>query len=127
MSDERSAIERLYAASATALKARDIVALSSFYTDDAIQFPPASPPLEGWEAIRASLENELASVALDVAVDVSEVVIAGEWAFARGRYRIAVLDEAGGEGEVTEGSWLDVLKRQGGRWRIARSAWSQYA
>jgi uncharacterized protein (TIGR02246 family) len=53
MVDERTAIKRLYAANVAALNAKDIRALAAFYTHDAIQLPPDSPPLSGWKAIRS--------------------------------------------------------------------------
>lgn len=88
---------------------------------------PSRRPLNGWEAIRSSLENELNEITIDAGVEVVEVVIAGSWAYARGHYRISTLPQAGGRGAVTTGSWLDILKRQAdGSWRIARSAWSNH-
>ncbi|MFQ5737883.1 MAG: YybH family protein [Acidobacteriota bacterium] len=127
MVDEQTAIKRLYAANVAALKAKDVTALAAFYTDDAIQLPPSGPPLNGWEAIRSSLENELNGITIDANVEVVEVVIAGSWAYASGRYRTTIIPQAGGRGTVTTGSWLDILKRQAdGSWTIARSAWSNH-
>ncbi|MGD2069685.1 MAG: SgcJ/EcaC family oxidoreductase [Gemmatimonadota bacterium] len=127
MDDAQTAIRRLYAASVTALNAGDLPALSAFYTDDAIQLPPDRPPVVGWEAIRSSLERELREVTVEAVVDVREVSVAGGLAYALGRHRIRVTSRGGGPGEVTEGSWLDVLRRgEDDSWRIARSAWSDH-
>jgi uncharacterized protein (TIGR02246 family) len=127
MPEEKTAIERLYAASVAALNARDIPALAAFYTDDAIQLPPDRPPLVGWKAIRSSLENELSGITIEAGVQIVEVVIAGSWAYARGQHRTSVIPQAGGRPMVTTGSWLDILNRQADRsWRIARSAWSNH-
>ncbi|RMF69689.1 MAG: SgcJ/EcaC family oxidoreductase [Calditrichaeota bacterium] len=127
MLDEKTAIENLYAENVAALIAGDVAALARFYTHDAIQFPPGAPPLVGWDAIRSSLEHELDGIALDATVEIVEVVIAGDWAYARGHYHTAVIPQAGGRRTVTTGSWLDILKRQAdGSWKISRSAWSSY-
>ncbi|MFQ5675516.1 MAG: YybH family protein, partial [bacterium] len=80
MADEQTAIRRLYAANIAALNAGDITALAAFYTPDAIQLPPSGPPLNGWEAIRSSLENELNGITIDASVEGLEVVTAGNWA-----------------------------------------------
>jgi ketosteroid isomerase-like protein len=51
MSDEQTIIRRLYADSAAALSGGDISALAVYYTQDAIQLPPNTPALVGWQAI----------------------------------------------------------------------------
>ncbi len=127
MVDDQVQIERLYAANVAALEAGDVSVLAAFYAEDAIQLPPGGPPLEGWEAIRASLERELAGIEIAAGVEVLEVVVAGDWAFARGQYRTSVRPASGGRATEATGSWLDILQRQAdGTWRIARSAWSSH-
>ena len=127
MADDQALIRQVYATSVTALNAGDIAALEACYTQDAIQLPPNGPPLEGWPAIRSSLENELKGLAIEARVDVVEVVIAGVWAYARGDYTITAGPRGAVRRSVTSGSWLDILRREAdGSWRIARSTWSDY-
>ena len=120
-----AAIRKFYADNAAALSAEDISALERFYEGDAIQLPPDSPALKGWEAIRLSLQHEFKGVKLKAALDVIEVASAESWAFARGCYRMAVIQEEGGQRTEAVGNWLDILRRQpDGSWKIARSTWS---
>ena len=120
-----AAIRKFYADNAAALSAEDISALERFYEGDVIQLPPDSPALKGWEAIRLSLQNEFKGVKLEAALDVIEVASAESWAFARGCYRIAVIQGEGGQRTEAVGNWLDILRRQpDGSWKIARSTWS---
>lgn len=125
MTQARSDIERLYETSVAALNAKDLPGLADVFTGDAIQLPPKGPPLEGWEAIRSSLEDELRGLRLIANLEIVEAVSAGDWAFARGRYRNQVFTEESGVPTVITGNWLDILRRRsGGSWRIARSTWT---
>ncbi|HUA38065.1 MAG TPA: SgcJ/EcaC family oxidoreductase [Candidatus Sulfopaludibacter sp.] len=125
LADDLAAVRKLFADNAAALSAGDTSALARFYTADAIQFPPNSPALIGWEAIRSKLESELKGIKVAATVKVTEVVIAGDWTFARGTYRMVTTPQGGGEQTVAAGNWLDVLKRQPDRsWKIARSTWT---
>jgi uncharacterized protein (TIGR02246 family) len=127
MIDESERIKGIYSASAAALAAGDVDALSMHYLDDAIQFPPDAPPLVGWEKIRGSLENELDGITFDTNTEVIETVIVGECAYVWGRFRGIVSQQPGVHRTMTSGSFLDVLRRQtDGSWRIARSAWSNH-
>ncbi|MGH7992962.1 MAG: YybH family protein [Limisphaerales bacterium] len=123
--DKLAAIRKLYADNMAALNSGDLAALARFYEKDAIQFPPNSPALTGWEAIRSGLKNELAGIKVAATIEVAEVVIADDWTFARGTYRMVTTPQGGGEQTVATGNWLDILKRQpDGSWKIARSTWS---
>jgi uncharacterized protein (TIGR02246 family) len=123
--EDLAAIRKLYADNTAALNAEDISALARFYEEGAIQLPPDSPALAGWEAIRSSLQNEFKGVKLDAALDVVEAASAGSWAFARGTYRIVMVPQEGGRRTEATGNWLDILRRQSdGSWKIARSTWS---
>lgn len=123
--DDLAAVRKLFADDAAALSAGDTSALARFYEADAIQFPPNSPALIGWEAIRSKLESELKGIQVAATVKVTEAVVAGDWTFARGTYRMVTTPQGGGEQTVAIGNWLDILRRQpDGSWKIARSTWS---
>lgn len=127
MSDNHKRIKEIYARSTAALAAGDVEALSAYYTDDAVQLPPDAAPLVGWEAIRASLENELVGINFDSTIDVVDTVVVGDCAYTWGQFRATVSAKAGGRRTVTAGSFLDVFSRQSnGTWKIARSAWSNH-
>jgi uncharacterized protein (TIGR02246 family) len=127
VADEFERIEGLYAAIAAALAAGDLTALSTNYTDDAVQFPPDGAPLVGWARIRESLEKVLNDITFNSAVELSEIAIFGEFAYAWGSYRGISSSKSSGGIATTSGSFLDVLARQpDGSWRIVRSAWSNH-
>ena len=123
--DDVVAIRKLFAANAAALTAGDLAALAGMYEEDAIELPPNSPALNGWEAIRSTLENGLKGIKVAATIEVVEVSSANSWAFARGTYRTVTTPEGGGPATVAIGNWLDILRRQpDGSWKIARSTWS---
>lgn len=126
LSDE-GRIEELYKTSAKALAEGNLDALSLCYREDAIQIPPDASPLLGWSAIRDSLKDELDGIVFESAVELSEVVVAGNLAYAWGSYQATVVPKTGGDRTMTSGSFLDILARQAdGSWRISRSTWSNH-
>lgn len=123
--DDVAAIRKLYADNAAALSAGDLSAMAKWYESDAIQLPPNSPALIGWDAIGSTLKGELEGITVAATIEVVEVCTADHWAFARGRYRMVTTPQGGGDEEVTIGNWLDILRRQpDNSWKIARSSWS---
>lgn len=125
--EDEKRIEELYKSSAEALAGGNLDALSFYYIEEAIQFPPDAAPIVGWSAIRKSLENELDGITFVSAMEVSEVVVAGDLAHAWGSYQATVAPKTGGDSTMTSGSFLDILARQAdGSWRISRSTWSNH-
>jgi uncharacterized protein (TIGR02246 family) len=123
--DDLTAIRKLFADNAAALNAGDTSTLARLYEEDAIQFPPNSPALSGWEAIRSELESELEGIKVAATFEIAEVIIADNWTFARGTYRMVTTPQSGGGQTVSTGNWLDILRRQpDSSWKIARSTWT---
>jgi len=125
--DDHEQIRQMYLATTRVLRAGDIQTLATYYTDDAIQFPPNRPPLVGWAEISASLENELSGIVFNSTLEVREVVIAGDSGYAWGQFQAVITPMSGQTRSVTSGSFLDVLRRHAdGSWKIARSTWSNH-
>jgi uncharacterized protein (TIGR02246 family) len=125
MANDDIAIRKLYADNAITLSAGDISALSRFYDKEIIQLPPNSPAMVGWESIRSTLHSELKGITVDATIEVVEVSISDDWAFARGTYRTVATPQKGGQQSEAKGNWLDILRRQqDGSWKIARSTWT---
>ena len=123
--NELAVIKMLYAHKAAALTARDTASLTKCYEEDAVQFPPNSAALIGWDEIRAEFESELEGIKVTATIKVAEAVVADHWTFARGTYQLVTVPQGGGEETMVTGNWLDILKRQpDSSWKIARSTWS---
>lgn len=109
-----------------ALTTDDTDAFVALYEEGAVLMPPNAPSITGGEAIRTvtgGLFDE-ATIVLDTVV-YDELVIAGDWAFARDSYEVTSIPKAGGE-EVQESlKSIRIWRRQAdSSWKIARHIWN---
>ena len=106
-------------------KNRDAAGLAALYTEDCIRMPQGGPTTIGRPALEAAYRQEFAEVwqtQFDLVIRTEEVVVAGEYAFARGTDTLT-LDHNGQRLEET-GKWLATYRRQAdGSWLYF---WSTY-
>jgi ketosteroid isomerase-like protein len=107
-----------------AAKARDVEGLLTFHTDDASMLPPNAPIATGKEAIRELWTDIIASPSVGWQTSAVEVSSAGDLAYSRGTYELAVTDPEGNP--ATEiGKWVDVWKKQpDGTWKLVVVIWN---
>jgi ketosteroid isomerase-like protein len=87
--------------------------------------PPNSPANAGREAIRAWSQAFLGAFRAAFALTVAEVQVAGDWAFERGGYDIALTPRAGGPPVQDHGKYMTIYRRPSeGPWRMARDIWN---
>ncbi len=106
-----------------AINSGDLDSWVSLYTDDAVRMPPNSPALVGKDAIRSVMQSSFEKYTFDIKETAEEVIVAGDWAFARGTYTYTITPKAGGEpiGDDS-GKWMAFHKRQpDGSWKIYRN------
>jgi len=118
-------IEEIDRAWIAAFNAGDVDAVVSLYTDDVVVMPPGEPSLRGRDAVRrwmaAFFERHTARQGL---VN-DEVVVAGEWAWMRGHFDLAVTARDGSGERRHRGKHLVIWRRQeDGGWRAARDIWN---
>ena len=119
---DKAAIDKTrnqYMAAWTAGSADRVAAL---YTEDAIVLYPNQGAVVGRAAILAYFKGFYDQFAQESFVlDSDEIRIAGNWAFDRGTYRLAMSPRAGGPRIEDHGKYLVILERQGdGSWKVAR-------
>jgi uncharacterized protein (TIGR02246 family) len=129
MADDRRAIEELHHEDMAASKARDLATLLSLCSDDCVMLPPGEDPIVGKEAIRQSLERDLAQEQdyeiIEYVHSFQEVNVLGEWAFEWGAFSAAADPTGGGPPIRSSGKILRILARQAdGTWKVARSIWN---
>ena len=101
------------------VNAGDLDSWVSLYTDDAVRMPPNNPALVGKDAIRSVMQSSFEKYTFDIKETAEEVIVAGDWAFARGTYTYTVTSKAGGEPIRDSGKWMAFHKRQpDGSWKI---------
>jgi uncharacterized protein (TIGR02246 family) len=121
-----AAIEKLRRQDIAATIARDPVALTEFWTDDAIRLGVGAPPEIGKDTIRASNERQTANKSFKVLSYVPEIkdftFLDGGWAVEWRAYTASYVDLPGGEAKHARGTVLAVFKKlPDGSWKIFRS------
>ena len=120
-----AAIDKLRQQDIAATLARDPVALSDFWTDDAIRLGVGQPAEVGKQAIRASNERHAANKNFKVLSYVPEIkdftFLDGGWAVEWRTFTAAYVDSPGGEAKQIRGTILWVLKKlPDGSWKAFR-------
>jgi ketosteroid isomerase-like protein len=121
-----AAIEKLRQQDITATLSRDPVALTDYWTDDAVRLGAGAPPEIGKETIRASNERQTANKSLKVLSYVPEpkdlTFLDGGWAVEWRTYTGSYVDSPGGEAKQVRGTVLMVLKKlPDGTWKCFRA------
>ena len=123
---DRRAIEALNEHDVRAALRSDLDAIVSQWTDDFVVLPPAGPIVRGRAANVAAAEQGRAQmqayIPVDYVVDIEEVTVAGDYAFAWGTYRGGIRPRAGGEEIRSSGKLMRILRRQqDGSWKMHRT------
>ena len=121
-----AAIEKLRMQDITATIARDPVALTVLWTDDAIRIGVGAPAEIGKAAIRASNERQTANKTFKVLSYVPEVkdftFLDGGWAVEWRTFTASYIDAPGGEAKQMRGTVLGVFKKlPDGSWKAFRA------
>ncbi len=98
----------------------DLAGLTALFTEDCVRMPQAGPATVGRPSLEAAYRRDFAEVwqaQAKVRLDAEEVVISGEYAFARGTDTL-IQNHVGTHVEPT-GKWLFVYRRQAdGAWKF---------
>lgn len=117
-----AAIRRLYQDWIAAGKAGNVEALLGMVTEDALFLAPGAPPMRGREAMEAAYQIAFSRHRIEQGFDEEELVLAGGWAFCRGRESFTATPWDGGPPVTLAGRRaLSILKKgEDGIWRFAR-------
>jgi len=121
-----AAIEKLYQQDIVATVARDPVALTDLWTDDAVRLGSDPPAEVGKQAIRESNERQTANKDLKVLSYVPEtkdLTLFDGWAIGWRHYTASFVASPGGEPTRVRGTVLMVLKKlPDGSWKVFRGS-----
>ena len=116
----KAAIRALNQQWETYFENHDLAGLLSLFTEDCVRMPQAGPASVGRPALELAYRQDFAEVwetKSIVRLNMEEVIIADEYAFARGADTL-VQEQHGRQMEET-GKWLFVYRRQpGGAWKF---------
>lgn len=120
------AVRKLWTNILTAFEERDVAGFMALTCRDAILLPPGGPPLEDPGAILYLMESFFENFRIEVQeATLHEIIIQGEWAWARDSYTNVLHPVSGGEDQVAEGKNIWLFRRQAdGSWKIYRNMWN---
>jgi len=114
----RDLVARWFAAS----KAGDVDTVLSLMTDDVVFLVPGRPPMRKQEfAALSSVPPGVTPPQIDGRSEIQEIVVSGDIAFMWTKLSV-VVTPSGGQPMERAGHTLTVLRREDGRWRLARDA-----
>jgi uncharacterized protein (TIGR02246 family) len=122
-SDER-AIRELVATWMTATKAGDTETVLSLMADDVVFLLAGHPPMMGKAGYAAASQPTAghAPPKFDGTSEIQEIKVLGDWAFMWTKLTVVVTPPGGAPSMMRAGNTLTILKKQHGRWVIARDA-----
>lgn len=101
----------------------DWASWAALLTEDAVQIPPNSPPIEGRQAVRAWAEAFPRIT--EVSMEPSRIEVAGSLAYHRGVYSITVQPDPDLAPLTDTGTYVQVLRRDAFEaWRVAVGIWN---
>lgn len=117
---EKAAIEKLLFSYRDALNASDVEKVLPLYEMGGVFMPANAPSAIGQEQVKAAYEFVFAQIQLNIQFYIDEIVINGDYAFARTTSRGTTLIHANGQTVAEENRELFVLQKSNGQWKIAR-------
>ena len=117
---EKPAIEKLLFSYRDALNASDVNKVLPLYTSDGVFMPSGAPSALGQEQVKAAYQSVFSSIQLTIEFYIDEIVVHGDYAFARTTSKGTNLIHANGQTVPEENRELFVLQKAGGQWKISR-------
>jgi uncharacterized protein (TIGR02246 family) len=119
MQNDEAQIRELVDQWLAATEAGDAAAVLDLMTDDAVFLVPGQAPFGKAEFARAATAQSELRIEGDS--DIEEIQVCGDWAFMRSHLTIR-LTPPDGSTVTRTGRALTVLRREDGRWKLARDA-----
>jgi ketosteroid isomerase-like protein len=112
---------------AQAASGKDVEGIVSFWTDDAVVYPPREAPIVGKEAIRRYVSESLKVPGFSISWQPIQAVVSksGDLGYVTGTNAFTFPD-ALGHLTTAHGRYVTVWRRDaGGRWRCAVDSWNE--
>lgn len=124
MQSDEQEIRQLVATWMAATKAGDIETVLSLMAENVVFLVPGQPPMIGKStfAAAAQAQSDQEPPQFDGTSEIQEVQIFGEWAFMWTQLSVVVTRPGGVPPITRAGHTLSILKKQYGKWVLARDA-----
>ncbi len=123
MGNDEQEIRQLVSTWMAATKAGDVERVLSLMADDALFLVPGQPEMRKADfAAAARAQSSQDAPRFDGSSEIQEIEICGDWAFMRAWLTVVVTPPDGAPSTRRAGHTLTILKKQDGRWVLARDA-----
>lgn len=116
---ERSAIEKLIFSFSDAFNASDVSNVVLAFAYDGVLMPNNGPSAKGHELIKALYESLFKVFTINITYVIDEIVINGDYAYARTNSRVETLIQANGDRITLLNKEIFVIKKDKEQWKIA--------
>ena len=123
---ERAALFKADKAWSEAAVSKDVDKVLSFWTEDAVVYPPGQPAVSGKEALRRYVTEGFAIPGFSIRWETSafEVAASGDMAYGLGT-NVLTIDDAQGKAMTERGRSVTVWRKGAdGRWRCMVDVWN---
>jgi uncharacterized protein (TIGR02246 family) len=124
MQSDEQEIRQLVATWMAATKAGELETVLSLMADDVVFLLVGRPPMIGKSAFAAAAKAQASQgpVKFDGTSEIQEIKVLGEWAFMWTKLTVVVSPPGGARPVTRAGHTLSILKKQNGKWVLARDA-----
>jgi uncharacterized protein (TIGR02246 family) len=123
MQNDEQEIRELVSRWMAASKAGDVDTVLSLMADDVVFLVPGQPVMRRADfASKARAQSGRDAPQIDGSSEIQEIKVLGEWAFMWTRLTVVMTPPNGAQPVRRAGHTLTILKKQDGRWVIARDA-----
>jgi uncharacterized protein (TIGR02246 family) len=124
MKNDEQQIRDLIATWMKSTKAGDIDAVLELMTDDVIFLQPGQDPMVGKAAFAATAKSQPGQPKpqFDGTSEIQEIKVLGDWAYMWTKLTVVVTPPGGGAKMTRSGNTLSVLRKENGKWLLARDA-----
>ena len=119
--DDEKAIRDLYAAWHRATASGDLATVLGLMSDDVVFLTPGGQPF-GKRAFAELNESLAKKIRIESRFEFGEIAIHGDWAHVWSRLWVTMTPLQGGSATHRSGHTLSVLRKDGGKWVLARDA-----
>lgn len=123
MGDDEAQIRALVATWMAATKAGDIATVLSLMTDDVVFLTPGGPVMRKADfAAAAHAQRGPEAPTFEGASEIQEIEVLEDWAFMWTKLTVVVTPAPGAPPMTRKGHTLTILRKDNGRWLLARDA-----
>ena len=122
MKSDKEQIRQLVSTWLAATTAGDVDTVLSLMSDDVIFLVPGQPVMRKAGFAEAARSHAAQGLRFEGTSEIQEITVLGEWAFMWSKLTVIVAPPDGGKRSTRAGHTLSVLKKENGRWLLARDA-----